>query len=56
MAHFYDVLDPSFDSLINKNAKIERLYNGMLWAEGPVYFAESGYLLWSDIPNDRMLR
>lgn len=56
MAHFYDVLDPSFDSLINKNAKIERLYKGMLWAEGPVYFAESGYLLWSDIPNDRMLR
>ena len=29
---------------------------GMEWAEGPVYFAEGDYLLWSDIPNDRIMR
>jgi len=56
MTYCYDILDPKFSTLINVNAKVERLYTGMLWAEGPVYFAENECLLWSDIPNNRMLR
>jgi gluconolactonase len=35
---------------------IEKLYSGCRWAEGPAWFAAGRYLVWSDIPNDRMLR
>ena len=35
---------------------VEQLYEGCRWAEGPAYFAAGRYLVWSDIPNDRMLR
>ena len=35
--------------------KLHRLYQGSVWAEGPAWLA-AGYLVWSDIPNDRMLR
>lgn len=38
------------------NAGIERIATGFRWAEGPVYFRDGGYLLWSDIPNNRMMR
>jgi len=38
------------------NAAIERIATGFRWAEGPVYFADGGYLLWSDIPNNRIMR
>jgi gluconolactonase len=38
------------------NARLELLHTGMRWAEGPVYFADGDYLLWSDIPNNRILR
>jgi len=38
------------------NAGIERIATGFRWAEGPVYFRDGGYLVWSDIPNNRMLR
>ena len=37
-------------------AQLERLHQGALWAEGPVYFPAGDYLLWSDIPNDRLLQ
>jgi gluconolactonase len=37
-------------------SRIELLHTGMLWAEGPVYFADGDYLLFSDIPNNRILR
>ncbi|RYH09507.1 SMP-30/gluconolactonase/LRE family protein [Tropicimonas sp. IMCC6043] len=37
-------------------ADIELLYDGCRWAEGPVWFADGGFLVWSDIPNNRMLR
>jgi gluconolactonase len=56
MACYYDILDSRFSKLINEKVKVERLHTGMLWAEGPVYFAENECLLWSDIPNSRMLR
>src|SRR5258708_31104137 len=38
------------------NAGIDRIATGFRWAEGPVYFRDGGYLVWSDIPNNRMMR
>jgi gluconolactonase len=38
------------------DSKLETLYEGSRWAEGPVYFPAGRYLVWSDIPNDRLLR
>ncbi len=52
----YEVLDPRFAKLFNGNAKVDKLYTGCRWAEGPAWFAAGRYLVWSDIPNDRILR
>jgi len=49
-----EVLDQRFRR--QGNAAIERIATGCRWAEGPVYFRDGGYLLWSDIPNNRILR
>jgi len=49
-------LDERFGRLVNSNARLETLYQGCRWAEGPAYFPAGRYLVWSDIPNDRMLR
>ncbi len=49
-------LDPSFGKYRIMSASIERLWQGSRWGEGPVWFGDGRYLLWSDIPNDRMLR
>ena len=51
-----ETLDPRFDALFNASVRLERLATGCRWAEGPAYFAAGRYLVWSDIPNDRMLR
>ncbi len=51
-----EALDPRFDKYWIKLAAVERLYTGCRWAEGPVWFGDGRYLLWSDIPNNRMLR
>jgi len=50
------VLDPSFNALRLPLASVERLYTGCRWSEGPVYVGDGRYLLWSDIPNNRVLR
>lgn len=50
------VLEPRGLGLIPFNAAVERLYHGTRWSEGPVWFGDGRYLLWSDIPNDRILR
>jgi gluconolactonase len=50
------VLDPRFGRYKIGNTPIERLYTGMLWAEGPAWSAVGRYLLWSDIPNDVQFR
>ena len=52
----YEVLDERFRACFNKNARLDHLYQGCRWAEGPAYFPAGRYLVWSDIPNDRMLR
>ncbi|HET8640976.1 MAG TPA: SMP-30/gluconolactonase/LRE family protein [Pseudonocardiaceae bacterium] len=41
---------------VSGDQHVERLYRGTRWGEGPVYFPTGRYLVWSDIPNDRMLR
>jgi gluconolactonase len=51
-----EVIDPRFAKYKVGNAAVERLYTGARWAEGPVWFADGRYLLFSDIPNNRMLR
>ncbi len=45
--------DRRFLSLIQPNALLEKVADGMIWAEGPVYFPQGDYFLWSDIPNNR---
>lgn len=52
----YEVLDPRFGKLFNGNAGVRQLYTGCQWAEGPAWFAAGRYLVWSDIPNNRILR
>ncbi len=49
-------LDPRFDQYRIFSAAVERLHTGCRWAEGPVWFGDGRYLLWSDIPNNRMLK
>ncbi|MFI6708736.1 SMP-30/gluconolactonase/LRE family protein [Nonomuraea sp. NPDC050478] len=41
---------------VRGDRNLERLHRGTRWAEGPVYFPAGRFLVWSDIPNDRMLR
>jgi gluconolactonase len=48
-------LDPRF-IYRQGNAAIERIATGFRWAEGPVYFRDGGYLVFTDIPNNRMMR
>lgn len=50
------VLDPRFAAYRIDNAAVERIATGCRWAEGPVWFGDHRCLLWSDIPNDRVLR
>lgn len=49
-------LDPSFNKYKLFNAGIERLATGMRWCEGPVYLADARCLIWSDIPNNRLMK
>lgn len=51
-----EIIDQRFAELLVPGATLEKLYTGMGWAEGPVWFADSQTLLFSDIPNDRMLQ
>ena len=51
-----EILDPSFAQYRINSAKVERLATGMRWAEGPVWFGDGRYLLWSDIPNNRIMK
>ncbi|MDQ2779459.1 MAG: SMP-30/gluconolactonase/LRE family protein [Pseudomonadota bacterium] len=52
----HEAADPRFASLVLANAALEPLLQGARWLEGPVWFADHGLLLVSDIPNDRILR
>ena len=52
----FKVLDPSFLKYRPTVVGVERLATGMAWSEGPVWFGDGRYLIWSDIPNNRMMR
>ncbi len=52
----FEIIDKRFRSYILFNAALERIADGCRWTEGPVWFGDAGCLLFSDIPNDRILR
>jgi gluconolactonase len=52
----FEVIDPRFTECLTGHGRVERLWSGARWAEGPAWFAGGRYLVWSDIPNNRMLR
>jgi gluconolactonase len=48
--------DKRFSTLLKPDASLVRLATGAIWSEGPVYFHEDDSVIWSDIPNNRLLR
>ena len=52
----FEVIDRRFRKLTYLYVHVEKLYTGGRWSEGPAWFAAGRYLLWSDIPNDRIMR
>ena len=54
----YEILDDRFRTgrCASGDSKLETLFEGCRWAEGPLYVPAGRYLVWSDIPNDRLLR
>ena len=56
MSTVYHIYDPRMRAMLLFNAAIEKIVDGCRWAEGPVWFGDGNYLLWSDIPNDRILQ
>lgn len=52
----YEIHDQRFRYLTVGSAALDELYSGCRWAEGPVWFADLNCLLWSDIPNQRIMR
>lgn len=52
----FETIEPEFEGCFVGHARVERLWTGARWSEGPVWCAAGRYLLWSDIPNNRILR
>ena len=52
----FKVLAPSFLKYRPTVVGVERLATGVTWGEGPVWFGDGRYLIWTDIPNNRMTR
>jgi gluconolactonase len=50
------ILDPAFAPYRVALAAVERLATGCRWSEGPVWFGDGRFVLWSDIPNNRILK
>lgn len=55
MADFVDLRDPRMVALLPARPRLERLATGARWSEGPLWIDEQRCVLWSDIPNDRVL-
>ncbi len=51
-----EALDPRFQKYLLGNAAIERIAGGCRFTEGPVWYGDGRYLLWSDIPSDAILK
>ena len=52
----FEILDERFQACVKTTARVEKLFEGCRWAEGPAYFPAARGVVWSDIPNDRLLR
>jgi gluconolactonase len=52
----FEIIDKRFKGLFVGTAHLDMLFTGCRWAEGPAYFPAGRYLIWSDNPNNRMLR
>jgi len=52
----FETIEPEFAQCFVGHARLERLWTGCRWAEGPAWFGGGCYLIWSDLPGDRMLR
>jgi gluconolactonase len=52
----FKVVDPRFAPLVLGNTPVQRIAGDCLFTEGPVWFGDLRCLLWSDIPNDRIMR
>ena len=48
--------DPAFDKLVSPGTGMQQLASGFTWAEGPVWIADGGYLLFSDIPRNSVMK
>jgi gluconolactonase len=53
---FFEIIDPVFAQYVLGNAPVKQLATGFDWVEGPVWFGDANCLLFSDIPNNRILR
>ena len=51
-----EIVDQRFAKYLIGNAMVERLWTGARWSEGPVWFGDARCLIWSDIPNNRIMR
>ncbi len=52
----FEVIEKEFEACFIGHARVERLWSGARWSEGPAWFAAGRYLVWSDIPNNRLMR
>ena len=52
----FEVIEPEFAQCFVGHARLERLWTGGRWSEGPAWFGGGRYLIWSDLPNNRMMR
>jgi gluconolactonase len=52
----FETIESEFSGCFIGHARLERLWTGCRWAEGPAWFGGGRYLVWSDLPNDRLLR
>ena len=53
---FFEAIEPQFNNFILGNAPVKKIAEGFDWVEGPVWFGDANCLLFSDIPNNRILR
>ena len=53
---FFEAIEPIFRTYVLGNAPVKQIATGFDWTEGPVWFGDAGCLLFSDIPNDRIMR
>lgn len=56
LASEFEVIEPASRQLIFAHVTLRRLFSESAWTEGPVYVRAGRYLLFSDLPNDRIMR